>query len=116
MTKPRTAVDRELYGILGDVPKANLIQKEWNAYFRDHNMDAFMDRYPTTVETLPERLSEMFHFDRRLYIVAESLQDNIIPLLDEVEGEGSVNMIMNEEGKLVGKWVENFDPQGTLGT
>ena len=69
-------------------------------------MDAFMDYYPTKEGNLTERLSEMFHFDRRGYIVGKSLQKAIISLLDGLDTsaseEGSVDTVVNEEGVLIG--------------
>jgi hypothetical protein len=69
-------------------------------------MDATMNIYPTTKRNLPERLSEMFHFDRRLYVVGENLSKVIIPLLDEVEEEArrrGVNVVENRGGVLRGR-------------
>lgn len=101
MTKPRTSVTREICGILGKVPNASKILKEWNAYFREYGMDATMELYPATIANLPERLSEMYHFDRRFYIVAQSLQKAIIPLLDSVSDDArrrGVTVVMNHQG------------------
>ena len=104
MTRPRLSTTRELYGILGKIPDAGKLQSEWNVYFEKKGMDAFMDKYPTTVETLPERLSEMFHFDRRAYLVGPELQEAIIPLLDNVDDsakkKGNVNLVVNKNGVL----------------
>ncbi|HAI98476.1 TPA: hypothetical protein DCL30_02940 [Candidatus Peribacteria bacterium] len=107
VTKPRTSPHRELYGILGTVPDVRGVLRKWNAYFRLQGMDAFMDRYPATARQLPERLSEMFHFDRRLYIVGKSLQKVILPLLDGVDSfaKGGVDCVVNEGGILRGYWV-----------
>lgn len=105
MTKPRTSPNRELYGIIGHVPDASKILKEWNAHFREQEMDASMDVYPTTENNLPERLSEMFHFDRRGYIVGKDLQKKIIPLLDHAEPEArrrGVTFVVNKGGVLFG--------------
>ncbi|HBU09530.1 MAG TPA: hypothetical protein DEB30_01875 [Candidatus Peribacter riflensis] len=85
MTKPRPSPHRELYGIIGHVPDASRILKQWNAAFRERGIDASLDVYPTTEKNLPERLSEMFHFDRRGYLVGNDLSKVIIPLLDRVE-------------------------------
>ncbi|MDD5103077.1 MAG: hypothetical protein PHX93_01610 [Candidatus Peribacteraceae bacterium] len=115
MTKPRTSIHRELYGIIGHVPDAGNILREWNAAFRERGIDASMDLYPTTEANLPERLSEMFHFDRRGYIVGKDLAKAIIPLLDRVEpsarrrpssakaseGKG-VAFVANKDGVLLG--------------
>lgn len=71
-----------------------------------------MDSYPTKENEIPERLSEMFHFDRRGYIVGKPLQKAIIPYLDRVAGQptprlrlagkGSVGFVVNDDGVLVG--------------
>ena len=80
--------------------------KFWNAKFMKEERDAYMDCYPTTPETLPERLSEMFHFDRRGYIVASALQEAIIPVLDIIDssakGEGRVDFVVNRDGVFTG--------------
>ncbi len=117
VTSPRTNPDRELFGIIGSASDAKGEQAWWNAMFTGHDIDAFMDYYPTKAGNLPERLSEMFHFDRRGYIVGKSLQEAIIPLLDRLDasaseeaplrfgssaGQGSVDTVMNERGVLVG--------------
>jgi len=116
MTKPRNSTTRELFGIIGKIPNAGKVQSEWNAFFKEKGMDAFMDRYATTVDNLPERLSEMFHFDRRMYIVGKLLQKAIIPLLDvldaSAEKEGSVNVVLNEGGVMKGLFLdEGFSPE-----
>jgi len=106
MTKPRKNTGRELYGIIGAVPHASKLLKEWNAFFAEEGMDATMNVYPTTRANLPERLSEMFHFDRRAYIVGKDLSKAIIPLLDRVEPEArrrGVAWVENLEGILIGK-------------
>ena len=105
MSKPRNNPNRELYGIIGSVPNASTVLKEWNAKFREQGMDASMDLYPTTVANLPERLSEMFHFDRRAYIVGKDLSKAIIPLLDEAEPaarHAGVSLVENHKGILFG--------------
>lgn len=87
------------------MPDASKILKEWNAAFRKKGMDASMDVYPTTEKNLPERLSEMFHFDRRGYIVSKDLSKAIIPLLDHVEPDArkrGVAFVRNEGGLLCG--------------
>ena len=101
MTKPRTSTTRELFGILGSHPDASVLQSSWNAYFAENGIDAFMDKYATTEENLPERLSEMFHFDRRGYIVAPKLQEAIVPLLDDASAE-RVDTVWNDGGILHG--------------
>lgn len=101
MTKPRISTTRELCGLLGTFENASQILKCWNHYFADNDMDAFMDRYPCTTENLPERLSEMFHFDRRFYFVSEPLQKVIVPLLDSCDTD-AVNVVINRGGALYG--------------
>jgi shikimate 5-dehydrogenase len=109
MTKPRTSPNRELFGVLGANPNASAIQKEWNAYFLKEGIDGFMDKYECTEANLPERLSEMYHFDRRMYIVGSALQEAICPLLDHLdasaEGEGRADTVVNKGGVLTGYFV-----------
>ncbi len=102
MTKSRISVDREIVGILGKFPNRSELLKQWNTYFREEGIDASAIYYPTTVENLPERLSEMFHFDRRLYLVSPNLQEVIAPLLDRIDEE-PVEVIWNDGGVLVGR-------------
>ncbi len=96
---------------------ASKIQKEWNKYFKEEGIDAFMAKYPTKVDQLPERLSEMFHFDRRMYLVGEDLQESVGQLLDTLDesvDEGKVSIIKNEGGIFTG-FFQNIDtpaPQG----
>ncbi|MDP7477205.1 MAG: hypothetical protein QF442_02030 [Candidatus Peribacteraceae bacterium] len=80
-------------------------KRYWNSRFEEEGIDAFLDHYPTKEEELPERLSEMFHHDRRGYIVGKALQQAIIPLLDSIDssaGEGSVDTVVNDGGVLIG--------------
>ncbi|MDD3897199.1 MAG: hypothetical protein PHU04_05200 [Candidatus Peribacteraceae bacterium] len=109
MTKPRTAPARELFGLLGKVPDASGVQAEWNRFFAARGMDAFMGRYPAKREQLPERLSEMFHFDRRLYLVGADLGTAIVPLIDFSE-EKKVDIVLNRGGVLHGKFLGTTDP------
>lgn len=106
MSRPRTSIKRELFGILGDCRQTNKIQKEWNDKFDTKKIDAFMDRYKTGKNDLSLRLSEMFHFDRRGYIVYGELQKNIIPLLDIIDYSvgktGKVDTVLNKGGVLMG--------------
>ena len=115
MTKPRVSTTRELFGVLGAHPNASAIQREWNAHFESEGIDAFMDRYPTTPEQLPERLSEMFHFDRRAYIVGLRLQEAILPLLDHIDtsakGEGRADTVINTDGVMAGYFLKDFSPE-----
>ena len=111
MTRPRKSPDREIFGILGKLKNASKIQKEWNKYFKEKGIDAFMARYPAKIDQLPERLSEMFHFDRRMYLVGEELQELVGQLLDELHDsvdEGKVTIIKNEGGIFTG-FFQNID-------
>ena len=58
----------------------------------------------------PERLSEMFQFDRRLYIVGPELKEGIIPLLDCVGNSVSeremLNVVYNDLGVLKGCFID----------
>ncbi len=78
-----------------------------------------MAKYPTKPDQLPERLSEMFHFDRRMYLVGEDLQESVGQLLDELDestDEGKVSTIKNEGGIFIG-FFQNIDtlaPQPVL--
>ncbi len=114
MTKPRLSTTRELFGILGSYPDASVLQRDWNAYFAKEGMDAFCDRYPTKEDQLPERLSEMFHFDRRGYIIGSRLQEAIFPLLDAIDSsvtDGKVNVVKNEGGVLTGFFLKDVGPE-----
>jgi shikimate 5-dehydrogenase len=116
MTKTRISPDRELYGILGSHPDVSRLQSTWNAYFAKNAMDAFMDKYPTTVTTMHERLSEMFHFDRRAYIVGPTLQEAIIPFLDTCS-EARVNCVVNTRGVFRGYLIDDpFEIEDVLAT
>ena len=106
MTKPRTSTTRELFGILGSLENTSAVLKAWNHAFSEGGIDAFMDRYPTTKENLPERLSEMFHFDRRGYVIGAALQEEIIPLLDDTDGSDRVNTVWNDGGVMKGLWID----------
>lgn len=107
MTKPRTNPDRLLFGLIGSFDDTSAQKSYWNKRFLDEGLDAFLDHYPTKEEELPERLSEMFHFDRRGYIVGKALQKAIVPLLDRLEGEGSASVVVNRGGVLMGYFEEN---------
>ncbi len=111
VTRPRTSTHREIFGILGHLPNAENVLAAWNRRFREEGRDADMVRYPTTVETLPERLSEMFHFDRRGYILAPALRVAIAPLLDIVDGQATVDTVWNDHGILRGF---RFELRGAL--
>lgn len=111
MSKPRISTTRELYGILGKLPDRSQVQREWNRYFTAKNLDATLTYYPATEATLPERLSEMYHFDRRAYIVGSALNETIMPYMDCLHAsaaeEGRVNLVVNRNGALEGRWVND---------
>lgn len=111
MTKPRTNSDREIFGIIGKIDDMSAEKKWWNSRFLERGIDACMDSYPTKEHEIPERLSEMFHFDRRGYIVGEPLQEAILPLLDHIDpsavGEGRVSFVANRSGILTGYFEED---------
>lgn len=126
MTKPRTSVDREIFGILGKHPERSALQRTWNAYFEAEGIDAFLDYYPTTEDTIHERLSEMYHFDRRAYIVGSALTEAILSYVDVVHpsaeqalrqgsGQGSANLLYNRGGVVEGWHIEDMsDPEKVL--
>ena len=106
MTRPRTSTTRELFGIIGTISDVSSELSHWNNLFEKEGIDAFMDRYKTKESEIPERLSEMFHFDRRGYIVGDDLQEVIIPYLDEVEeGVSKIDTINNKGGILYGHYL-----------
>ena len=111
MTSPRLNPTRELFGILGSVESVSAEMSWWNAQFAEKDLDAALSRYPTTAGELPERLSEMFHFDRRGYIVGKGLTEAIIPLLDSLDStateEGSVDTVCNKDGVMTGYFCGN---------
>lgn len=111
MTKPRDNPDRELFGILGSLPDTSECKRYFNHRFEEEDIDAFLDHYPTKPEELPERLSEMFHFDRRGYIVADALSEAIIPLLDQIDGGvgDRVTLVMNRGGILTGYAINDYE-------
>ena len=110
MTKPRISVTRELMGILGNVPHSSTLQKKWNAYFLKEGIDAFVDKYPTTPQLIPKRLSEMFHFDRRWYIVSSELSQAILEYMDQLDtsasSSGRINFVLNKNGIFIGYFLE----------
>lgn len=118
MTKPRTNPHRELFGIIGKIDDVSSEKKWWNARFLKEGLDAYMDSYPTKERELPERLSEMFHFDRRGYIVGKPLQIAIIPLLDRIdasaEGEGRVDFVVNNGGVMTGYFLESREKMWSI--
>ena len=103
MTTPRSNPTRELFGILGSIEDCSGELRWWNKRFSAAGMDAAMVRYSARADTLPERLSEMFHFDRRGYIVGDALEKDIVPLLDGiVSDDGRVDTVYNDGGVLTG--------------
>ncbi|OGJ62000.1 hypothetical protein A3C37_00670 [Candidatus Peribacteria bacterium RIFCSPHIGHO2_02_FULL_53_20] len=113
MTKSRISSSRLLLGVLGKSSKSSLILREWNRFLREQGIDGSMDRYPCTESMLPERLSEMLHFDRRGYIVTESLHSSIAALMDRLdpsaEERKSVDTVVNDGGMLIGYWTAEDD-------
>lgn len=106
MTKSRISTGRVLLGVLGKSPHSSATLKEWNEYLRENGIDGSMDRYPCTKETLQERLSEMVHFDRRGYVVAPALQQQITVLMDVIDASARkkkiVDTVVNDQGILTG--------------
>ncbi len=113
MTKSRISADRVLLGILGKLPDSGTVLSEWNRYMRAAGMDGSMDRYPCTEKTIPERLSQMMHFDRRGYIVAPFLQKALISFMDALDVSAKekqiVDTIVNNGGILTGYWFDGDD-------
>lgn len=118
---------REIFGILGKHPERSALQRAWNAYFATKKIDAFLDYYPTTEATIPERLSEMYHFDRRAYIIGPDVSDAIRVYVDVfpqekqtaagLRVEERINFLCNRDGVFEGWIVENVaDVQRVLQT
>ena len=96
---------RTIVGFIGAKNTVDL-RKEWNDRFLAEGRDAFFDFYRTEPQDLELRLSEMFHLQRRGYIVSEELCELVIPLLDRVDtADKKVDVIVNDGGVLVGKWL-----------
>lgn len=117
MTKPRTNPEKILLGLIGSASDSSEQKRYWNTRLQEEGIDGFFDHYPATADTLPEALSQMFHFDRRGYIVGKALIKAIIPLLDHVhlaessgveEGSG-VNTVVNIGGVLHGYFLQDRD-------
>jgi shikimate 5-dehydrogenase len=108
MTKPRTSTQRVLLGVLGKSADASGLLREWNAYLRSAGIDGSMDRYACNEKTIPERLSEMVHFDRRGYIVASTLQSAVLHAMDCLDSSAmqsqKIDVICNDSGVLTGYW------------
>lgn len=102
-----------LLGLLGTSPRSSAIVRDWNRFLNEGKIDGSMDRYPCTEATIPERLSEMVHFDRRGYIVTPRLQQFVVPFMDLLDGSAqrqeSVDTIVHEEGVIVGYWTNGDD-------
>lgn len=113
MTKSRTATGRILLGILGKSSQSSRILREWNKFLRESGIDGSLDRYPCTENTIPERLSEMLHFDRCGYIVAEPLQKNMMGFMDHLDSSTqehkAVDTVVNDGGVLTGFWTNSDD-------
>lgn len=113
MTKPRISSDRILLGVLGSSADSSAILREWNSYLRSAGIDGSMDRYPCSEKTIPERMSEMVHFDRRGYIVAPALQTAMLSAMDNLDSSTTesqkVDTIFNEGGVLTGYCVAGDD-------
>lgn len=113
MTKSRISTTRVLLGVLGASSQSSKILREWNRMLRAEKIDGSMDRYPCTAATLPERLSEMLHFDRRGYIISPALQEPIVPLMDildtSAKKRGEVDTVVNDGGVLTGHWTGDTD-------
>lgn len=96
---------RQIIGHIGPIndPAA---RKFCSELFAREGIDASFAFYRTSVNDLPLRLSEMFHLERRGYIVAPELQKAIVPLLDSIDNSanerGVVDTVVNEGGVLVG--------------
>lgn len=108
MTKPRTSVERVLLGILGKSHDSGAVLREWNSFLLAVGIDGTMDRYSCTEKAIPERLSEMVHFDRRGYIVTSSLQSAVLHTMDRLDISAlqrqKVDTILNTGGVLTGYW------------
>lgn len=79
----------------------------WNARIREQGLDAFFDFYPTVTERdLTLRLAEMFHLERTAYLLSESLQKVVRPLLDRIDSSVSdgkaIDTVINCGGILIG--------------
>jgi shikimate 5-dehydrogenase len=109
MTKPRVSTERILLGVLGSSADSSAILREWNSYLRSAGIDGSMDRYPCSEKTIPERMSEMVHFDRRGYIVAPALQTAMLSAMDTLDSSAiqshKVDTIINDNGVLTGFWM-----------
>jgi hypothetical protein len=89
-----------VYGILGKDTAAIEINACWNHYFLAHNMPCSMHKYPTVPSAIVERLSEMFTYERALYIISVPLQSSIAAACDRVDTTDLPNMVINIRGVL----------------
>jgi shikimate 5-dehydrogenase len=96
---------RILLGVLGKVENLSSIRSHFDLFINKQQLDVSFDYYQTKPSELHERLSEMWHHDRRGYLLAEQLQQAIIPLLDECKYE-RVNVIVNNKGRMIGAWLD----------
>ncbi len=85
-------------------------RKLWNQAFSHGKNSAFFDCYRTkTIADLELRLSEMFHLERRGYVIADDFSVTIIPLLDIIDASaknaGRVDTVVNRGGVLSGAYV-----------
>ncbi len=105
MTRPNMNTGRILLGVLGKVENLSSIRSHFDLFINKQQLDVSFDYYQTKPSELHERLSEMWHHDRRGYLLAEQLQQAIIPLLDECKYE-RVNVIVNNKGRMIGAWLD----------
>lgn len=92
---------------------SSAILRKWNGFLRESDIDGSMDRYPCTEAMIPERLSEMLHFDRRGYIVSASLQIPVAAFMDRLDASAqkcnAVDTVVNDGGVLIGYWTDGDD-------
>lgn len=104
---------RSVCGLIGPRCIADA-RKFWNALFLEQGIDAFFDCYKaSTIADLELRLAEMFHLDRRGYLVVPALQELIIPLLDQLDqsatGEGRADTVVNNGGVICGYFLGDWN-------
>jgi len=104
MTRPAMSTGRILLGVLGKIENLSSVRSAFDKFINNNELDVSFDYYATKPGELHERLSEMWHHDRRGYVLADDLQAAIIPLLDTIEGD-KVNVIVNDNGTIIGKWL-----------
>ncbi len=105
-----------VFGLLGPICTAQA-RKTWNELLRKQQVDGFFDFYRTlNKHDLVTRLSEMFLLERRGYIIADSLQQDAVSLMDTLDASvtsGRVDTVKNERGVLVGYFLGN-NPEKVL--